>query len=240
MIHLVIDLETTGIDPQIDAIVEMAGVWREGDFDEKNSMKAYAALCNPGRTIPPEAKSVHHIVEKMVSGAPDPLTVWANLITAYGEFAPSDGSPTLVAHNAKFDRGFMNKLLPELEGYPFWVCTYKCAMVMYPDAPSHSNQGLRYWLELEPEIPDNLYPHRALYDAIVTEAILQEMLKDKPLEELVEISSKPILLTKVRFGKWKGSQWNHVPRDYLSWIVRQGDMDEDVLFTARHYLENGR
>lgn len=41
-----------------------------------------------------------------------------------------------------------------------------------------------------------------------------------------------------KFGKHKGTLWSQVPRDYLDWVVNKSDFtDEDVLYTARHYLE---
>lgn len=135
----------------------------------------------------------------------------------------------LVAHNAAFDSQYIPVKKP-------WICTYRCALQLYPDAPKHSLQALRYWLGLTPHLPPSLHPHNALYDAICLTALLQEMLRDRTADELYEISSKPLLLQKVRFGKHRDTLFKDVPNDYLRWILSK-DFDEDVKYTATHYLE---
>ena len=46
----------------------------------------------------------------------------------------------IAAHNADFETKFFEPMLPV-------ICTYKAALRVWPDAPSHSNGALRYWLE---------------------------------------------------------------------------------------------
>ena len=61
-------------------------------------------------------------------------------------------------------------------GETTWICTYKCALRVWPDLVSHSNQALRYTLGLiNPHGIDRktLNPHRALSDVIVTSAIFE-------------------------------------------------------------------
>lgn len=62
------------------------------------------------------------------------------------------------------------------------------------------------------------------------------MLEEMPLEQLIEWSSKPALLTKVPFGKSKGARWSEVDDGFLYWILDR-DFDEDVMFTAQHALD---
>jgi DNA polymerase III epsilon subunit-like protein len=61
-----IDLETTGLDPRRDAIVEVAAV----PFLEGRSGPVYATHVDPGRPIPPESVRVHGITDSMVAGSP--------------------------------------------------------------------------------------------------------------------------------------------------------------------------
>jgi exodeoxyribonuclease X len=51
-------------------------------------------------------------------------------------------------------------------------------------------------------------------------------------------TNEPVLLPKVTFGKHRGQAWTDVPVDYLQWILRQQDMNENVVHTARHHLAN--
>jgi exodeoxyribonuclease X len=79
--------------------------------------------------------------------------------------------------------------------------------------------------------------HRALPDAYVTAHLLREILKHASIGELISWTKEPILLPRVPFGKHRGQAWKDVPPDYLQWILRQQDMNEDVVHTARHHLE---
>ena len=226
---IVLDTETTGLDPTSDQIVELAAI----GVDLKHEV--FETLVDPCRDIPPEAMAVHHITEKMCRGKPVG-------VDAVGEMlAFMDFPEVIVAHNAKFDRAFIEALAPP-NYKPKWICTYKSAQVIWPNAPRHTNQVLRYWLGLNPNLPDGLAPHRALYDILVTREIFQSLLTFKTINELHQISSNPVLLTTCSFGKHKGKPWSQVDRGYLQWIVRQPEeeMNEDVRFTAQHYLRGSR
>ncbi len=55
---------------------------------------------------------------------------------------------------------------------------------------------------------------------------------------MIEISSHPSVLHMCKFGKYKGTLWAEVPREYLDWVVNKSDFtDEDVLYTCRYYFE---
>ena len=56
----------------------------------------------------------------------------------------------------------------------------------------------------------------------------QKGIKDK-------ISSSPVLVPRMPFGKHKGLKIAEVPRDYLEWLSGT-DLDEDLAYTVRHYL----
>lgn len=221
---IVLDTETTGLDPEEHTLVELAAV----GVDKQN--ESYETLVNPYREIPPEAKAIHHITEKMCREAPTDLRATSNLLDYF------ERPEVVVAHNAKFDRSFMTRLFDQYDYAPKWICTYKCSQVVYPNAPSHSNQVLRYWLGAEPTLPEGLAPHRALYDVLVTREIFQSLLTQKSINELHQISSNPVLLTHWPFGKHKGELCAGTPWGYLRWITQQADMNEDVAYTARHYL----
>jgi exodeoxyribonuclease X len=237
MLIRVLDLETTGLTAPDAAPCEIG--WQDivgpdgGDW-ALDKLGAGEMLCNPSRPIPPEISAIHHIVDEDVEDA----VFWP---AALAKVACRDSklfSPTIfAAHNAKMERQW---LTDEVTGGKPWICSYKCALRLWPDAPSHSNQALRYWLK--PAGLDRAraaLSHRAFPDAYVTAFILLEQLKLVSIGQLLEWSSKPALLTKIRFGKHAGKKWSEVPSDYLDWCLRQ-DMDEDVLFTARHELEQRR
>jgi exodeoxyribonuclease X len=220
----VIDIETTGIDPTIDAVIEIASVdlLKDGTIANQRS-----TLVRPAVPVPPESSAVHHLIDEDLAGAP-PLMDVVHLFR---------GADAFVAHNADFERSFLGPVL----GNPTFVCTYKAALRIWPGLPSHSNQALRYRLgHVHPFGIDRhtLSPHRALSDAIVTAAVLAEEMEHASWPELVQWSAEPALLSVLRFGKHRGERFDEAPADYLDWLANgRHDMGEAVRFSARHWLE---
>lgn len=218
--YAVIDTETTGLTDEDEAI-EIAIVTQKGYLD---------SLMKPSRPISFGAMAAHHIQESDVVGAPDRKVISEIIYQTYYE-----PDLVMVAHNAEYDKKYVPLWMAELP----WICTYRCAKHMFPQAEGFGNQSLRYELELDvsdmPEDAGNL-PHRALYDAWVTQALLHKMLKLKTLEELIAMTKEPIILQKVSFGKHHGQQWKDVPLGYLRWARRQ-DFDEDTLHTIEYHYQ---
>lgn len=220
---VVLDTETTGISAATDRMVEIAGVEVTGD------RRDFQSLINPKRDIPFEAMAIHHITPDMVEEAPLAKEAVDNLIEF---FAPK----YFVAHNAKFDKGFVAPLLNVVTA-PAWICTMRCAQQMYPSAPSYKNQVLRYYLGLKVETPLGLVAHRALYDCYVTRAIFERMLSDGiSLDQMLNWSNGPTNLVKIPFGKYKGTKFSEVETGWLTWALKQDNMDPDVLYAARQEL----
>ena len=177
----VFDTETTGLKPDNgDRVVEIAVVPLR-IFDGGRAIgrtDGAQSLVNPGRPIPPEASAIHHIIDEDVENAPD-------LDTAVDLILQGDTVDVCAAHNAKFDRAF----LPMLDGRR-WIDTYRCARHLWPDAPKHNNQTLRYYLGID--LPRDVPQHRALPDAIVTAEILSTMLLEQPINELLALTKRPL------------------------------------------------
>lgn len=225
-IFRVFDTETTGFDPDQDAVVEIAAV----DVQDGQVVDSREHLVNPEIEIPPVASAVHHIVDKDVEDAPRLSEVWP-------AYRPGEGVVP-VAHNAAFDARFLGQEPHD------WICTYRLASHLWPDAPGHSNQVLRYHLELTVPGADGLLAHRALADAYVTAALLGPLLQDAQEAGLNTVADlrrrcwEPIIHSTCRFGKHRGKPWAEVPVDYLRWMVRQGaeSWDSDTWATIHYYL----
>jgi exodeoxyribonuclease X len=233
--YLVVDTETTGLDPAACKVVSVAGVWvRPGT----GVLRKECFLVDPGVPIPPEASAVHHIVDRHVQGAP-------LLAQVLPTFQGTDFD-AYVAHNAAFDFGF----LPD-RGRPV-LCTLRLAKKLWPGLPRHGNQYLRYALGLEVPEAEGLPAHEALADALVTSRLLLRQLETlrtgaveglpelRTLQDLIAWSQAPNLLVICQFGnKHRGVPWERVPKDYLQWMKREvRDMDPDTRFTVEHYLKN--
>lgn len=101
-----IDLETTGKNPEVDRIVEIAGVIFDTDADQV--IGEFESLVNPKRNIPIDSSKVHGLTADHVSIAPtfEELASW--LFQIFKE-------RPLVAHNANFDTNFLRRELKRLD-----------------------------------------------------------------------------------------------------------------------------
>lgn len=225
----VIDYETTGTqDDEKAEVIELGRI--DVDPDTLDIINPWTSLAKPVGEIPAVTMAVHHITADDVKDAPNRGDLWAPFWDGCGPY------DIACAHNAKFEKHFHAG-----NGRP-WICTYKSALVVWPDAPSHGNQALRYWLDVDRKHSDFDKaradpPHRALPDAYVTAHILVELLKIKSPDELVQISNYPALLNTLRFGKHKGIRYEDAPADYLMWIRDKSDLDEDTKFSAKYWLK---
>lgn len=223
-----VDFETTGIPSETEthALVEIGYCDLVQGTSGWRVETPVATLVNPGRPIPIEAMAVHHIRNADVADAPSPDRVLMTL---------NEGATYFCAHNIDFERKFF------AGGQTPWICTFKSALRVWPDAPSHSNQVLRYFLDVDAHDDFDgeraMPPHRAGPDTYVSAFILRELIDQASIEDLIKWSSGPALLAKVGFGKHRGMRWSAVPPDYLRWIIKSDMDDRDVRATAKHYLK---
>jgi exodeoxyribonuclease X len=223
MIIRCIDFETTGIPTAEDphAIVEI-GVCDLGidDIDRKMFVeRPRSILCNPGRLIPHEAMAVHHITDAMVESATGDISFIGN-------------ADYFAAHNADYEDKFFSFPGP-------LICTWKVALRLWPDAPSHSLQFLRYHLGLQTQGALAEPPHRAAPDAYLCALLMERIVQENrcSFEDMARWSNGHALLPRCPLTKHKGKKWDDVPTDYLEWIVfKSVDMDPAVKANAKHHL----
>lgn len=229
MMIRVVDLETCGLEPPAP-VCEIG--WSDLVPDGASWIVGPPAhlLVDPGQAIPPETSAVHHITDEDVRGAPS----FAEAARAcfFDEERMQADRLVLVAHNAKFERQW---LTPEVTGEVHWICTYRCALRVWPDAPNHQNNTLRYWLKLPVDRRKAEPTHRAGPDAYVTAFLMKALLNNASIGQLIQWSNEPALQVRCQFGKHRGTPWKDVPTDYLHWCTRQ-QMDEDVAFTVQSEL----
>lgn len=230
MLHRVrvIDPETTGSRPPAHDVCEIG--WQDVVLDDDGPWRVNetrgAILVNPGRAIPPVTMAVHHIMDQDVAGAP----FWRDAAPAV--LQPEGGVIALAAHRASFEQRFCT---PRLSGGARWICTWKCALRLWPGSPSFSNQVLRYWrmpagLDRETGLP----VHRAMPDAYVTAHHLRDMLNAASIEQLLDWSALPGLLPRVPAGADRGRGWDELDEEAVRRLAT--DRDEDVRYSAETEL----
>jgi DNA polymerase III subunit epsilon len=127
--EIVLDTETTGFDPKTgDRLVELACLEIESYVPTGRSFHVYVDPC---RDMPPEADKVHGLSSAFLRGKP--RFEHPEVVDAFLEFV---GDAPLIAHNAGFDRNFINWELENChrEGIPErrWIDTLALAKQRFP------------------------------------------------------------------------------------------------------------
>jgi DNA polymerase-3 subunit epsilon len=112
-----LDVETTGIDPNSDKVIELAMVPFEYSDDGKvfTVSEAYTSLQDPGRPLTPFIRSLTGLTDEQLKGK-------SFDVAEVGAFV--DGASLVVAHNAEFDRPFFEKTFPDLPPLS-WACSVR-------------------------------------------------------------------------------------------------------------------
>lgn len=153
-----IDLETTGGHPSRHRIIEIGLI----EMDRDGHERAWSRLVNPCSRIPPQIEAFTGITQAMVADAPPFEDLARDLLERL------DGR-VFVAHNARFDYGFVRAELLRL-GIRFAapvLCTVKLSRRLFPEHPRHNLDSViaRHGLTCAAR-------HRALGDATVLRDLL--------------------------------------------------------------------
>jgi predicted DnaQ family exonuclease/DinG family helicase len=174
-----IDIETTGLSEERDAIIEIGAVRFKGGRREAD----WSTFINPGRHIPEFITGLTGISDVEVRNAPRFQDVAAELDAFVGD------SP-IIGHNIRFDLGFLQRagLFP----YNEVIDTYELASVLMPTASRYNLGALCNQLGIP--LPDR---HRAPEDALATMRVfnrLLEIAQELPLDVVAELVrlSEPI------------------------------------------------
>ena len=241
------DTETTGNEPKKDFVCQLA---------YKTDTETFNELYKPSIPIPPEASAITHITNKMVADK-KAFQESENYKNVKKLFENPDS--VVVAHNAKFDLAIISKedIFPTN-----FICTLRVARFLDKEnkIPQYKLQFLRYFLDIDIEAS----AHDAPGDVLVLEKLYErlfnkiketpsafgisplsggEEMQDKIIEKMIEISSKPSLMSMFNFGKYNGKtvqEVANIDRRYLEWMLAQkeqnADNEEDWIYTLKYYL----
>ena len=177
---VVLDFETTGLSPDNgDRAIEIGAVRiQDGEITER-----FQQLMNPGRRISPFIEDYTGITNAMLKDAPPCEEVMAN-------FADFIGDDNLVAHNASFDKRFLDAEFANIakKYVGRFACSLLVARRIYQHAPNHQLGTLVRWKNIAGEGSF----HRALYDAEMTAYLWLAMLGD--IREQTEQETVPFEL----------------------------------------------
>ena len=131
---IVLDTETTGLSQKSCALTQISAMRLEKGKSVADS-KWFTTFVNPHQPIPPEIEELTHIYARDVAAAPD-AKVAVNRLAAF-----VDGAP-IIAHNASFDKGFVEAAK---EGSPVstrWVDTLALSRIAFPSLATHKLSDL--------------------------------------------------------------------------------------------------
>lgn len=238
------DLETTGLDPKADRIVQFAFLRVNPD----RSQDEWQELVHPGVSIPPEAVRVHHITDDMVAGKP-----------FFKDFAPLileflDNCDLAGFNVVRFDVPFLQAEM-ERNGCPLDLKKTKIVdvqVIYHKNEPRDLSAAYHFYCG-----GDHVNAHDAMGDIRVTLEILDAQLKKynnvpKNTEGLHRYSAPrdSRFVTNDRkfywqnndavlsFGKHKGKslQWLvENERDYLMWMMN-GDFTDETKMVIENAL----
>ena len=164
--YVIFDLETTGLDADVDAIIEISALKvKDGEIVEE-----YSTLVNPEMHIPYDASCVNGIVDDMVKDAP-------MIEEALKGFIAFIGNDVLVGQNIKrFDLKFIQRDAVRFFGKPVaneYVDTLFLAQRYLPELGSHSLEALADYYNISYE-----GAHRALADCHINKKVYDSLAKE--------------------------------------------------------------
>ncbi len=257
------DTETTG-NGKDDEIIQIGAIVEDLNG---NLIEYFDELCSSNKLIAPEAMATHGIRNEDLLGKKPftQSTFWQKIDTFNRK------QNYFIAHNLPFD-------LERLQFYGFrpkakLIDTLQCAKHLFKEdeilgeynypLPNYKLQTFRYILfnkaKEEAEAKKfgiTLQAHSALSDVIILKMFFNELLKrvcqectkKEALEKLVELSTKPVLVEKFKFGKYKGQKIQDIvtlDRGYVEWLYndmlkrqKNGEsVDENIFLSLKFYLE---
>jgi len=179
--YVVVDLETTGGAPQSHRVTEIGAVKVQGG----NVVDEFQTLVNPERPIPPFIQKLTGITDAMVQDAPK----FSEIAERFQQF--TEGA-IFVAHNVKFDYGFIQKEFARIEQdfHRTQMCTCLGMKKNFPGVKSYGLKNLTHHFQISLD-----QHHRALCDAKASAELLLLMTgykepnprkSEKPINEISE------------------------------------------------------
>jgi DNA polymerase III subunit epsilon len=185
---IILDFETTGLSPNCgDRTIEVGAVVVE----DGAIVDRFQSLMNPGRRVSRFIEDYTGITNTMLSSAPPVADVMRR-------FAGFIGRQPLVAHNAGFDRRFLDAEFARIghSRRQEVACTMLLARRIYPAAPCHTLAALVRYKKLQ----TTGVHHRALADAEMTAHLWISLVEDLkrhyalrhvPFELLLQLTKLP-------------------------------------------------
>lgn len=192
--YTVFDLETTGVSPQFDSIIEISAV----KVIDGKVADTFSSLVNPGRPIPYSATAVNGISDEMVADQPV-------LDVIFPKFLAFIGDDVLVGHNIQsFDMKFIWRGAEELYGKTIsndYIDTLPMARRCLRVLSRHRLVDIAAYYRIS-----TAGAHRALNDCLMNQQCFERMAKERveAPQKLCPICGGEMRRRNGRFGDFWG------------------------------------
>ena len=188
MREIVLDTETTGLDPKSgDRIVEIGAIEL---FNHMPTGKTFHEYLNPEKKMPQEAFAVHGLSDDFLKGKPLFRQIMENLTTFIGE-------SKMIIHNAAFDMKFLNAELLKAGGrlYPLdqAIDTLMIARKKFPGA-QNSLDALCRRFSIDNSVREK---HGALLDSELLSDVYLELIGGRQPDLILEPQPRDFNLSRI-------------------------------------------
>ncbi len=224
-----VDLETTGGDPVRDRIIEIAII----TVEDGEAIDEWSSLVAPETRVPATVVSLTGITAEALAGAPAFTAITEEIVERLR-------GRTLVAHNARFDYGFLRNSLRR-EGIAYQapaICTLRLARDLYPRLQRHGLDALTQRFDVAVESR-----HRALDDIRATLALTQRLRDERGARAVADALARQRRATtttrqvaETEPPPAPGVYFFYDARDTLLYVGKSGDLRTRMLqhFSGDH------
>ena len=222
---IAIDIETTGLIPSQDKIIEIAIKCIEitkGNGQDIAIIDSYESLQDPGDPIPESSTQINGITDEMVQGE---SIDWEYVESILNK------SQLIIAHNAQFDRSFMDLTL-SLSKNKIWACSINDIDWDKRGFKSFKQELLCIWHGFYYD------SHRAMIDvdALIHLLTHSSYVNNKPIVELIQNAKKPVCRVEATFAKFKYKILLK-KRQYRWYNADSGNRDDNVWYKLINHAD---
>lgn len=160
--YIVIDIETTGLDPTYDDIIEIAAL----RIENNKIISKFQSLINPGYEIPDFITSLTGITNEMIKDSPSIDKILSDYLSFISD-------SIIIGHNVNFDINFIYDNNVKYFGNTFsnnYIDTMRLSRRLFPEERHHRLVDLKNRFNLSSDSA-----HRALDDTMLTQQCYQFM-----------------------------------------------------------------
>ena len=227
-----IDCETTGLDPEVDKIIEIG----LSLFTTTSLLGVFSATINNNVQILECSSQIHGIDNTITEISPSFTHVFELFHRFFEAFSPV----AIIGHSINFDLAIITHNANQASCMYDWIHqvptldTLKLSKAYYPSQHSFSLKNLCKYFNVQ-IVPT----HRVLDDILATKALFLHILKQENITNISQLfltMNTPIIIKKMPFGKYKGINLNMLPENYLRYIYNTLTMDPDLTESIHNTL----